>query len=300
MKKETRLEDLGEDAVIREITRSIASGPDVRVGIGDDCAVVGAPRAPKWTLLKTDAVIEGIHFDSRLEPERVGWKALCRAISDIAAMGGTPQHALVTLAISPRAALAWVKNLYRGLRKAAKRHEVRIVGGETSRSPGPTFISIALTGTVARNECILRSGGSAGDLLYVTGTLGGSLAGKHLDFTPRLSEARLLAQHIHPTAMMDISDGLAADLPRLANASGCSFFVDLDRVPRNPGTSLGQALADGEDFELLFAVPERKADGLEERWRRTFRKVELTRIGQLLPRGRRSTDLHAHGYDHFA
>lgn len=302
MKREKRLEDVGEDAVIREITRSLSTGPDIRVGVGvgDDCAVVGAPRARVWTLLKTDAVVEGIHFTSETEPRRVGWKALCRTISDIAAMGGAPQHALITLAISPRAELRWVKELYRGLESAAKRFGARIVGGETSRSPGPAFISIALTGTVPRAHCILRSGGAPGDLLYVTGRLGGSFGGKHLDFLPRVPEAQFLAGQFRPSAMMDISDGLAADLPRLAKASGCAFSVELERIPCSRGATLQQALNDGEDFELLFAIPPSRARKLERAWARQFRKVELTRIGALLPSTQRSTELHAHGYDHFA
>ena len=109
-----------------------------------------------------------------------------------------------------------------------------------------------------------------------------------------MSEAK-----IHPSALMDVSDGLAADLPRLAAASGCSFTVDLDRIPRTPGCSLEQALGDGEDFELLFAIPQRKARQLEEQWRRKFRALPLTRIGMLIPRKKRSTNLRAHGHDHF-
>jgi thiamine-monophosphate kinase len=293
-----RLRDVGEDAVVRAITRNLPNGPDVRVGAGDDCAVVGTAKARKWTLLKTDVVIEGIHFEAKTEPRRVGWKALCRAISDIAAMGGTPKHALVTLAVSPKTRLDWVEELYSGLRAAAERHAVSIVGGETARSPGPAFIDIALTGEVMRTNCVLRSGGSPGDNLYVTGFLGGSRAGKHLDFLPRLAEGMFLGKTIQPSAMMDLSDGLAKDLPRLARASRCSFTVDLKAIPRTPQSTLEQAIADGEDFELLFAVPPSRVAKLKQ-WERRFPKTPLTRIGKLTPRNKKPTDLRAHGHDHF-
>ena len=185
---------LGEDAVVAAITRGLPLGGDVRRGVGDDCAVIGAPRDRVWRLLKTDCVVEGVHFLEKEEPARVGWKALCRAVSDIAAMGGLPCHALITVAVARDVKLAWLRGLYAGLRKAARRFGVSIVGGETSRSPGPAFISVALTGEVERARCVTRSGGRAGDILFVTGRLGGSLAGKHLDFVPRLAEARWLTE----------------------------------------------------------------------------------------------------------
>ena len=300
MNDEPRLENLGEDAVVRAITSKLPKGSDVRVGVGDDCAVIGARNGRVWSLLKTDAMIEGVHFLPEAEPRRVGWKALCRAISDIAAMGGTPQHALITIALSPKTPLRWVEDFYDGLKAAAKQHGTSIVGGETSRSPGPAFINISLTGTVHRRNCVLRSGGAPGDILFVTGTLGGSLAGKHFDFSPRVSEAQFLASKARPSAMMDISDGLAMDLPRLAQASGCSFHVDMAQIPKTPGCTLQQALSDGEDFELLFALSPRKARRLASQWRGAFPDVPLTRIGKLLFIQESSTPLHAHGYDHFS
>ncbi len=276
-----KLRDCGEDRLVAELTRGLPLGRDVLVGAGDDCAVIGRPRDARWQLLKTDVVVEGVHFLPSDDPRRVGWKALCRAISDIAAMGGEPAHALVTIAVSPDEEVARVKAIYAGLKRAAKRFGVSIVGGETSRSPGPLFLDIALTGWVERTRCILRSGGRAGDSLYVTGQLGGSRAGKHLDFTPRLAEARWLTEHFRPHAMMDLSDGLAADLPRLARASGCGFVLENDRIPRSRSATVEQALSDGEDFELLFAIPPRLATKLEPAWRKKFPRVALTRIGTL-------------------
>ena len=288
----------GEDRLVADLTHDLITGRDVRVGAGDDCAVIGRARDPVWQLLKTDAVIEGVHFLPEENPARVGWKALCRAISDIAAMGGTPRHALITLAVSPEVLVARMRALYAGLRKAARKHGVSIVGGETSRSPGPLFLSIALTGEVERTRCVLRSGGRAGDVLYVTGQLGGSLAGRHLDFTPRLAEARWLTEHFQLRAMMDLSDGLAADLPRLAAASRCGFTLDESRIPRTPGCTLAQALGDGEDYELLFAIAPRDSARLEREWPRTFPR--LTRIGVFNPQSSIRNPQLPRGFDHFA
>ena len=295
-----KLSALGEDAVVATLTRALPCGRDVRIGAGDDCAVTGGPRDTWWRLLKADAVVEGVHFLRDEKPERVGWKALCRAISDIAAMGGIPEHALITLAVCPETKLAWVRGLYAGLKKAARRFVVSIVGGETSRSPGPTFISVALAGRVERTRCITRSGGRVGDAVYVTGRLGGSLAGKHLDFTPRLAEARWLVEHFKVRAMMDVSDGLAADLPRLARASKCSYTLDPERIPRSRCCTIEQALGDGEDFELLFTIAPRDCAKLETAWKKKFPKLPLTRIGALI-RNSSSVIRHStHGHDHFA
>ena len=291
---------LGEDRVVAALTRGLSRGHDVQVGVGDDCAVLGGPRDARWLLLKTDAVVEGVHFLPQEDLRRVGWKALCRALSDIAAMGGTPRHALVTLAISPERRLAEVRALYAGLRRAAARFGVSIVGGETSRSPGPLFLSIALTGEVERRQCVLRSGGRPGDVLFVTGRLGGSLAGRHLDFTPRLAEARWLVTQHKIRAMMDLSDGLAADLPRLAAASSCSYELQPDALPRHPGCTAAAALTDGEDYELLFAVAPHHTARLERTWRDQFPRLPLTRIGTLLRRTRAHRIPAPRGYDHFA
>lgn len=290
-----KLSELGEEKIVAQLTRGLPLGPQVRVGAGDDCAVIGGPRDQRWRLLKTDAVVEGVHFLSGENMRRVGWKALARAVSDIAAMGGEPREALVSLAIDPDADFAVVGELYAGLKRAARKFGVSIVGGETSRSPGPLFISIALTGDVERDRCILRSGGKPGDGLFVTGRLGGSLAAKHLDFTPRLAEARWLTQHFHPRAMMDLSDGLGMDLPRLAGASGCGFELWLDALPLTKGCTADQALGDGEDFELLFAVKPADEAPLRAAWPRKF--PPLTMIGRLTKSSR--TAFLSRGYDHF-
>jgi thiamine-monophosphate kinase len=291
---------LGEDRLVAKLVRGLPTGENAIVGAGDECAVIGRPRDRRWHLLKTDAVVEGIHFLPEEDPRRVGWKALCRAISDIAAMGGVPAHALITVAAPPVTPVARLKALYAGLQKAAREYRVGLVGGETSRSPGPLFLNVALTGWVEPKYCVLRSGGQPGDALYVTGRLGGSLAGKHLDFRPRLEEARWLVSHFPLHAMMDLSDGLAADLPRLAEASECGYEVEMDRLPITPACLPAQAMTDGEDYELLFAVFAHSGPRLEAAWKRRFPRLPLTRIGQLTRRPKTRNPNSVRGYDHFA
>ncbi len=297
------LRALGEERLITRLLRGHPVGQGVRVGPGDDCAVTARRGENVLTLLKTDAVVEGIHFAPEADFRRVGWKALARAVSDIAAMGGEPEHALITLALPPSLPVRRAKALYAGVYRCARRFGIGIVGGETTRSPdgadgapGPVFVSVTLTGRVEKARLVTRSGGKPGDVLFVTGRLGGSLAGKHLDFTPRLEEARWLCAHYRPRAMMDLSDGLGADLPRLARASGCGFRVEEGEIPLTPGCTLAQAVGDGEDFELLFALAPRRAGALERAW--PFATLPLTRIG-VLTANLRERRLTTHGYDHF-
>jgi thiamine-monophosphate kinase len=293
------LADVGEDALVRRLTRDVPAGPEVLRGVGDDCAVVRPLRRGWLQLLKTDCVVEGVHFTRGTKPARVGWKALARAVSDVAAMGGAPDHALVTLLAPPDRRVAEMVELYRGLRKCARKFGVGIVGGETSRSP--VFgVVIALTGRVRVSQCVPRDGAKPGDGIFVTGRLGGSLKGHHLDFIPRVAEARWLAANCKPHAMMDLSDGLAKDLPRMAEASGVGFVIEEGRLPRNRGCTAQEAWADGEDHELLLAVSPRVEKRLESSWRNKFRETPLTRIGRFVPGGKGSAlSFGAKGWEHF-
>ena len=290
-----KLKEIGEDAVVEAITRELRFDGRVEIGPGDDCALVRLGQILQ--LLKTDCVVEGIHFLPETPARAVGWKALCRGISDIAAMGGEPLDAVITVAISPDHELAWLTDLYTGLNQAAAKYGVNLVGGETSRSPGPVFVSVALTGKVEEERLVVRSGGRVGDRLYVTGTLGGSLQGKHLNFEPRLGESRWLTQNFKLHAMIDLSDGLGSDLPRLAKASGTGFEIDFSALPKSAGCSVEQALTDGEDYELLFAVSAEDSAKLEADWKKTFPGLPLTRIGTLTER--KGDLLNNPGYDHF-
>jgi thiamine-monophosphate kinase len=291
-----KLNELGEDAVVARLTKSLRLDGRVKLGAGDDCAVV--ETSGRLQLFKSDCIIEGVHFLPDADPKWVGWKAMCRSISDIAAMGGKPLDALVTVAVRPDTEFAWLKRVYVGLRTAAQAYEVNVVGGETVKSPGPFFLSVAMTGTVEGTRYASRSGGRKGDWLYVTGRLGGSIAGRHMRFRPRVAEARWLVQRFPVHAMMDLSDGLASDLPRLARASRVGFEVDTAKLPLNPGCSRENGLQDGEDYELLFAVPPSTKKQLEAEWRTTFPKLRLTAIGRLVENER--SQLMGKGYDHFA
>jgi thiamine-monophosphate kinase len=275
------LSEVGEDRLLAQILPRLSRNRSVVLGAGDDCAVVRCPQPDHFQLLKTDCVVEGVHFTATSPPASIGWKAMARPLSDFAAMSGVPQFALVTLIVPAKKTLAWTKKIYRGLEKAARTFHVAIVGGETSSSSGPAVISVSLTGFVEKNRWVGRAGGKAGDELLVTGRLGGSLRGRHFQFTPRIEEARWLTKHFPIHAMMDLSDGLGADLPRLARASGVGFEVNENLLPRNRGCTVTEALNDGEDYELLFGISPEHSASLMKRWHRRFPKLPLTRIGGL-------------------
>ena len=284
--------DLGEDELIARLCAGLPVSDNLVVGPGDDCAVVG--KGDQLTLLKTDAVVAGVHFLPEEEARRVGWKAVARVLSDFAAMGGKPGELLVTVALSPEVEVAWVSELYEGMKSCLAKHGGIIVGGETTSLPEgtPTMISVAGRGVVARSQVVTRSGGRPGDAIYVTGTLGGSIRGKHLDFTPRLAEANWLTQHFEVNAMMDLSDGLAKDLPRLARMSGCGFEIDRETLPLSEGVSVEEALGDGEDYELLFT----SVDEIEGTWGTVFPNLPLTKVGFLVAGSGEAID---GGWDHF-
>ena len=292
-----KLRRVGEDALIASLLREL---PGSRKLIGDDCAVVGFAGTKNLLVLKTDCVVERIHFQTSTNPERVGWKAMMRPLSDFAAISALPQFALITLIVPATRSTSWVKKLYRGLKRAASRFGVAIVGGETSATRGPAVISVSVSGFVEKNRWISRSGGKRGDDLFVTGRLGGSLLEKHLRFVPRINESRWLTKNFRVHAMMDLSDGLGADLPRLAKASKLGFKIDKAALPLAPGAKIDNAISDGEDYELLFAISPRHRARLEKSWRKKFPKLLLTRIGSLTKRLNVSTtQLLPGGYLHF-
>lgn len=300
---EPTLHDLGEEALIERVARLAPAPSGTAAGPGDDCAVVDdfspACDEDRLVLLKTDAIVEGIHYTSDADPARVGWKAIARVVSDFAAMGGAPDRFLVTIALPPDRTVKWVDGLYHGMAKAMHWCDGVLAGGETTAVPhgSAAVISVAATGRVARRHLVLRSTTIPGDVLYVTGRLGGSLAsGRHLDFHPRLAEAAWLVRHFKPTAMMDLSDGLAADLPKLARAASAGFTIDEDAVPRQPGVDIAAAMNDGEDFELLF-TQRRNLEQFETAWHAAFPEVALTRIGEITKPGTRA--LETRGWNHF-
>ena len=310
---------MNEFELIARLTRELPTNKSVVTGAGDDCAVLDLGVADKLILFKTDAVVEGFHFTQETPPEQIGRKALARGLSDIAAMAGTPTAALVTIALPEKFEAEFVAKIYGGLNALAREHGVAIVGGETTTNPGRILISIALLGTVPRGKQILRGGAKTGDAIFVTGELGGSLAEKHLDFEPRLAEARWLAEHFSIHAMLDLSDGLAGDLRHILQASGVGAEILKSAVPVSRAAKLrarnssaakpafAAALTDGEDFELLFTVAGKDAVKLLDAWKKKFPKLKLSCIGKIvagdgiLIRDKTgSHQLNAHGYVHFA
>ncbi len=285
-----------EDLLLGKILKGLPASKDLVLGPGDDCAVVRTNGG--FQLLKTDCIAEGVHFQRAHDPARVGWKALCRPLSDIAAMGGEPGQALITIFSPPDLEEGYWVEFYKGIRKAARKFGVCIAGGEMSRQPNGIAVAVALTGTVPGGRFVARSGGRPGDLLFVTGRLGGSISGHHLDFVPRLNEGRWLAGTARANAMMDLSDGLGGDLPRLAGASGCGFDVDLASLPLRGGADTTGALTDGEDYELLFAISPGRAASLLAKWKEAFPRTPLTRIGSLNAMGRAPKGWPG-GWDHF-
>ena len=310
---------MNEFELIARLTKSLPTNPCVVTGAGDDCAVLDLGVPDKLILFKTDAVVEGIHFTRETPPEKIGRKALARCLSDIAAMAGTPTAALVTIALPKDFDAEFVAKIYEGLNTVAEKYGVAIVGGETTTNPERILISIALLGTVPRGKQVLRSGAKVGDAIFVTGELGGSLAGRHLDFEPRLAEARWLAEHFTLHALMDLSDGLAGDLRHIVNASRVGAVLLKTSLPIARAARLRArevagarpavlaALTDGEDFELLFTVAGRDAVKLLDGWKKKYPGLKLSCIGKIvagegieLRDKNGSQKLNAHGYVHFA
>lgn len=312
---------LGERAIIERLIRILSagcprgSGGSGRahgvVGPGDDCAVVRpADDACYDYLLKSDPVIEGVHFTHSTPGVSVGHKALARVLSDIAAMGGVPLWALVNLVAPPATAFTRIAGLYTGLNRLARRWRVAIVGGDVSCGPR-LEAHVFGVGRVPHGQAILRSGACPGDYLFVTGTLGGSCHGKHLTFQPRLAEGNWLQRRQWATAMIDLSDGLATDLRHLVRQSRVGARLFLESIPLAPaaGKSAARrhALGDGEDYELLFTVAPANTAKMTRAWRRKF-KIACTCIGRITGcRGviecvdarQRKMRMQAVGHEHF-
>ncbi len=253
-----KVSELGEFGLINLIQRGVYCSKEVIRGIGDDAAVLDFVkyRRDSYQLFTTDMMVEDVHFTRWMKPYLIGQKSLACNISDIAAMGGVPAAAVVSLGVPSDLEIRFVKEIYRGMNNLAKRFSVAIVGGDTVKSE-KIVISMALLGWVKRNKFVTRTGARCGDMIFVTGPLGKSFeTGKHLSFTPRISQAQFLVRHFKPTAMIDISDGLLADLGHILNRSQVGACLYEEKVPRTKNATLKEALSDGEDFELLFTLPQ--------------------------------------------
>ena len=267
---------LSEDALVRKLRR-------LSPLIGDDCAVI-RPPANQDLLFTTDLTIEGVHFTRDMPPEAVGYKACARSLSDIAAMGGVPRYCLVSLAFAPWTDQHWVDGFYRGLNGLLRSTKAWIAGGDISHA-AQLVCDVMICGSIARGKSLLRSGARPGDIIYVSGPLGGW---KHKNtIVPRLDIGRKLVGKA--SSCMDISDGLAIDLHRLCLAS--KVAAELESVPLLPSATLEQALHDGEDYELLYtARPSVRVPGLR------IGTISKGKPGALQLDGK---PLKPQGYDHF-
>jgi thiamine-monophosphate kinase len=280
--------------LVEWLEQNLPTGEGVELALGDDAAVLAASTAD--SVVTTDMVTDGVDFIlEQTDPHRVGRKALGVNLSDLAAMAAQPVAAFVSLVLPKRGvnqltALELAIELYRGMIPFAQQHGIVIAGGDTNTWDGPLAISVTAIGTVTASGPLTRSGGKVGDQILVTGSLGGSILGKHLDVEPRVAEALLLHERYQLHAGLDISDGLGLDAARLARASGCGIVLDPTHFPisdaacrlseQDGHSAVDHAWGDGEDFELLLAVPPDVARAILSD---QPLGIPITRIGELIP-----------------
>lgn len=278
--------DRPEFKLIDWIRSKVIDRPPVRVGIGDDAAVLGSVAGKDW-LVATDMLMEGVDFTfPPATPELAGRKALAVNLSDIAAMGGRPTAAFVSVALPIDRGVEFARSLHSGVLELADKYDVVLAGGDTNSWHGPLVINVAVVGEPWGTQSITRYCAKPGDWIFVTGWLGGSIGGHHLTFEPRVREAKLLTELVSVHAMIDISDGLAADLHHILERSRVGAIIDAAAIPISDAarlssddrTPLHHALADGEDFELIFTVSPDDGCKLLAEWRDL---TPISHIGQI-------------------
>lgn len=302
-----KLKGLGEFGLIEKVSKGIRVDNSVVKGIGDDAAVIRWERN-RYLLFATDMIIEGVHFDLRHSaPFDIGWKALGINISDIAAMGGRPRYVALSLGLPNDLDLRFIDGIYAGLKSLAKKFNVNIVGGDTNSS-GRIIIDVAILGEVRKDELVLRSGAKIGDIIVVTGRLGGSMKGRHLKFMPRVKESSFLVKNFKINSMIDISDGLSSDLAHICRQSlvGAKIYESLIPVSKD-SPPIKNALHDGEDFELLFTVSKNIFKNLMKKFKKNL-KTPITAIGEvtrenagikIVDRYGKTKPLKERGFSHF-
>jgi thiamine-monophosphate kinase len=281
--------------------------PGLVVGIGDDAAAV-ASLGNKVFLYTADMLVESVHFKKNEDFRLVGHKAIAVSVSDIAAMGGVPRYALVSVGLPKKRPEHIARNLVAGIKKCAGAYGVCVIGGDMVRS-SIVVVDVFMIGEAARDRVVRRSGARDGDHIFVTGSLGGSGKGRHLSFEPRLEASRFLVKYLNLTSMIDLSDGIAMDSNRVAEASRVGMMIFENKIPMSPGVKgTRQALYDGEDFELLFTVAPHDAIKLCEMARKKKTPCRVTHIGKMtkLFRGVRMvaangriTTIRPEGFKHF-
>ncbi|UCD54650.1 MAG: thiamine-monophosphate kinase [Candidatus Omnitrophota bacterium] len=266
---------------IRYISKKFKAGKPVVKGIGDDCAILDYTKT-RYMLLTCDMIIEGTHFSGKATPFQIGWKAVAVNISDIAAMGGIPRYILVSAGIPRNKGAKFLKEIIKGIETISRRFNILLIGGDTNVSR-ETVINVTLIGEVEKKCVITRDGARRGDLIFVTGCLGEGRV-KHLNFLPRLKEARILAKDFKLNSMIDLSDGLAMDLNRLTEAAKVGARVYKSLIPLSDASEpLDKAILAGEDFELLFTAPIGESKKLIKRMGRR-EDLPITLIGEIVDR----------------
>lgn len=295
---------MNEDLFVQNLARLFRTDdPAVLNGIGDDTAVLDLTLPGGWLLLAAaDQVVENIHFTPETSPYDAGVKLLNRNLSDIAAMGGIPLFAILTVAVNPFDENKML-DFHKGVADTAAKYHTAVIGGDMTALPQNGFAgSLTILGKVEKEKLCLRENAADGDYLYATGCFGNSFqSGHHLHFVPRVAQGRFIAG-TYSNAAMDVTDSLYLTAQRMAEASGLAVHLDTACIPLRDGADLKSALTEGEDYELLFAVSPEKSSSLEQNW--CFPDVPLTRIGRFqcgIPGSviGADTGINKTGYDHF-
>ena len=308
------LKDIGELVAIERVIKYLPKRADIVQGAGDDCAII-KPYAdsPHDWLFTSDAVIQNIHFTRETSPAAIGHKAVGRVLSDLAAMGGDPRWALIDIVAPSETPVATLDALYQGAVKLSDHYNLAIVGGDMAQAAALEMHVFAV-GCVPTGSALLRSNASPGDLLFVTGSLGGSIMEKHLSFEPRVNEGIWLRDWA--TALIDITDGLATDLGHLTTMSKTGARLNITEIPLSHAalnmddkiSPLDHALYDGEDFELLFTLPSKKEKAFLAAWRDSVplpcsligRMTDKTGVIECVDKHENITLLKKTGYEHFS
>lgn len=295
---------------INKVIDSVKPHPKMILGPGDDTALIKNSEQ-EGSLITVDMLLDGTHFElAKTDPYLIGHKAMAVNISDIAAMGGTPYACVISVALSKGDNIQ-LERIYQGIQDICSKFNIALAGGDTNSWNGPFAISVTLLGEPHPKGAIKRSGAKVGDIVYVTGALGDSLKGGHLDFTPRVEEAKILMDKYNIHAMIDISDGLASDLNHICDQSKVGVHLVGEQIPQTPSLAslpdkdqaLKKALTDGEDFELCFTVDEETSRLIEKE---CPLKIPLTRVGRcvsesgiyLSTNGQKMTRLDIKGFEH--
>lgn len=296
------VKDLGEFKLIERFRKQIKPNSSLIVGSGDDCAVLKFDKK-RYQLFTCDMIVENVDFTLKDDPYLIGRKAIAVSISDIASSCGSPEHCLISLGIPKNTPLKFLDCLFKGILDICREYKINIAGGDLSSS-NKLIIDVSMLGLVDKKDLALRSAAKPGDYIFVTGELGGSLLGKHFKFTPRVREARFLSKNFKINAMIDVSDGLAQDLNHILTQSKVGAIIYEELIPLSPqARDLSDALNSGEDFELIFTMPEIEGKRLLNR-----RIINFKLIGEIVDKkygfklaysSGKIKDIKLKGFNHF-